>query len=149
MNPLATLQSHTIRIAAALLTRDDGLTLLVHKRGTLAFMQPGGKIEPSEEPVAALVRELHEELGLVITPSRPVYLGCFAAPAANEPGWTVEAEMFRLHLINADEAVIPTAEIEEIAWIDPLSRIALQLAPLTREQVLPLCARLAQVSENS
>jgi 8-oxo-dGTP diphosphatase len=143
MSSLHTSQAHTIRIATALLTRDDGRTLLVRKRGTLAFMQPGGKIEPGEAPVAALVRELYEELGLVITPSRPVYLGCFAAPAAHEPGWTVEAEMFRLHLTNT------AAEIEEIAWVDPLSPIALLLAPLTWEQVLPLCARLAQTSEDS
>ncbi|MFI5445739.1 NUDIX domain-containing protein [Polaromonas sp. UC242_47] len=146
MSPLPTSQTHTIRIAAALLTRDDGRTLLVRKRGTLAFMQPGGKIEPGEEPVAALVRELYEELGLVITASRPVYLGCFAAPAANEPGWTVEAEMFRLHLTNADEAVIPTAEIEEIAWVDPLSQITLPLAPLTQAHVLPLSASLASLA---
>ena len=32
--------SKTIRIAAALLIRGDGQTLLVRKRDTLAFMQP-------------------------------------------------------------------------------------------------------------
>ncbi|EPM86442.1 NUDIX hydrolase, partial [Pseudomonas syringae pv. actinidiae ICMP 18804] len=35
-----------INIAAALLIGADGRTLLVRKRGTQAFMQPGGKIEP-------------------------------------------------------------------------------------------------------
>jgi len=34
-----------IRIAAAVLIGPDGRTLLVRKRGTEAFMQPGGKIE--------------------------------------------------------------------------------------------------------
>ncbi|MDW5441607.1 NUDIX domain-containing protein [Polaromonas sp. SM01] len=145
MNPLPTSQTHTIRIAAALLSRDDGRTLLVRKRGTQAFMQPGGKIEPGEEPVAALVRELYEELGLVIAPSRPAYLGCFVAPAANEPGWMVEAEIFHLHIA---EAVMPAAEIEEIVWVDPLSKIELPLAPLTQAHVLPLYAGLASISEN-
>ena len=75
-----------IRIAAALLIDPQGRTLLVRKRGTQAFMQPGGKIDEGETPVAALVRELHEELGLHIDPAQAIPLGQFSAPAANEPG---------------------------------------------------------------
>ena len=73
--------SKTIRIAAALLIRGDGQTLLVRKRDTLAFMQPGGKIDAGEQPAEALVRELREELNLRIDPSEAVYLGQFSAPA--------------------------------------------------------------------
>lgn len=80
--------SKTIRIAAALLVRGDGQTLLVRKRNTLAFMQPGGKIDAGEQPAEALVRELHEELNLRVDPSQAVYLGQFSAPAANDPGFT-------------------------------------------------------------
>ena len=50
-----------IRIAAALLIDPQGRTLLVRKRGTEAFMQPGGKIEAHEQPVQALVRELQKQ----------------------------------------------------------------------------------------
>jgi len=81
----------TIRIAAAVLIDKDGQTLLVRKRGTQAFMQPGGKIDAGEQPVEALVRELHEELNLRIDPADAMYLGQFSAPAANEPGCTVQA----------------------------------------------------------
>jgi 8-oxo-dGTP pyrophosphatase MutT (NUDIX family) len=126
----------TIRVAAALLTGDDGHILLVRKRGTQAFMQPGGKIEPHEEPLAALVRELREELGLVVAPSVPVYLKRCVAPAANEPGFAVDAEVFRL---SVSGAVAPAAEIEEIAWVDPAAVPDLPLAPLTRDHILPLC----------
>lgn len=56
----------TIRIAAAVLMDPKGRTLLVRKRGTQAFMQPGGKIEAHEQPINALVRELEEELALKI-----------------------------------------------------------------------------------
>nr|BFE94593.1 hypothetical protein GCM10020185_51290 [Pseudomonas brassicacearum subsp. brassicacearum] len=83
-----------IRIAAALLLGPDGRTLLVRKRGTRAFMQPGGKIEAHEQPVQALARELEEELGLQIDPAQARYLGVFSAPAANEPGFVVQAEVF-------------------------------------------------------
>ncbi|KAA0949773.1 NUDIX domain-containing protein [Pseudomonas sp. ANT_H14] len=126
--------STTIRIAAALLIGSDGQTLLVRKRGTLAFMQPGGKIDAGEQPAEALARELHEELGLRIDPAESVYLGHFSAPAANEPGFVVEAELFQ---VNIDVAVTPAAEIEEVRWIDPAGDGDLLLAPLTRDLILP------------
>ena len=126
--------SKTIRIAAALWVRGDGQTLLVRKRDTLAFMQPGGKIDAGEQPAEALVRELHEELNLRVDPSQAVYLGQFSAPAANEPGFTVEAELFK---VQVDVAVTPAAEIEEVCWIDPMGEGELHLAPLTRDLILP------------
>ncbi|WP_150645229.1 NUDIX hydrolase [Pseudomonas fluorescens] len=123
-----------IRIAAALLIGPDGRTLLVRKRGTQAFMQPGGKIEAHEQALAALTRELEEELGLRIDPVQASYLGSFSAPAANEPGFVVQAELFQL---NIDSSVAPAAEIEEVVWIDPATDGGLVLAPLTRDLILP------------
>ncbi len=123
-----------IRIAAALLLGPNGHTLLVRKRGTQAFMQPGGKIDPGEQPLQALARELLEELGLRIDPAQARYLGVFSAPAANEPGFEVQAQLFQLHI---DAPVQPAAEIEEVQWIDPLTEGNLTLAPLTRDLILP------------
>jgi len=125
----------TIRIAAALLIDSQGRTLLVRKRGTLAFMQPGGKIDPGESPAQALVRELHEELGLRVDPAQAVHLGRFSAPAANEPGFEVQAELFR---VECREAVVPAAEIEEVIWLAVDQANTLNLAPLTRDLILPL-----------
>ncbi|AYG46399.1 NUDIX domain-containing protein [Pseudomonas sp. Leaf58] len=126
---------NTIRIAAALLIDPLGRTLLVRKRGTQAFMQPGGKIDAGESPVQALVRELHEELGLRIDPAQAVHLGQFSAAAANEPGFDVQAELFR---VDSAEAVVPAAEIEEVVWLDADQTPAMTLAPLTRDLILPL-----------
>ncbi|MBK5545154.1 NUDIX domain-containing protein [Pseudomonas sp. TH04] len=124
----------TIRIAAALLIGSNGHTLLVRKRGAQAFMQPGGKIDAGEQPAEALARELFEELNLRIDPSDATYLGDFSAPAANEPGFTVHAELFQVHI---DVPVTPAAEIEEVRWIDPAGDGGLHLAPLTRDLILP------------
>lgn len=127
-----------IHIAAALLMRDDGMTLVVRKRGTTAFMQPGGKLEPGEAPEAALQRELSEELRIAGTLGEPAPMGQFAAMAANEAGALVVADLFR---IDVSGEVTPQAEIEEIRWIDPAAPGAIELAPLTRDEVLPALTR--------
>jgi len=128
-----------IRIAAALLIGADGRTFLVRKRGTQAFMQPGGKIDAGESAPIALVRELYEELGLQVLPEHAQFLGEFSAVAANEPGFEVNCQLYRLDI---GQEVAPAAEIEEVVWIDAGNVDHLHLAPLTRDSILPLYRRL-------
>ena len=135
--------TNIIRIAAAVLIGPDGRTLLVRKRGTQAFMQPGGKIDAHEQPIEALARELEEELALKIDPVRATYLGHFCAPAVNEPGFEVQAELFLLHI---DADVAPAAEIEEVQWIDPRGDGGLTLEPLTGDVILPFYRQIIPTS---
>lgn len=115
-----------IRIVAAVVIADDGRLLVVRKRGTTTFMQPGGKIEPGEAPADAVVREVREELGVGVVGVRE--LGHHRAIAANEPGHTVDAQLFAVEL---DGVPGVAAEIEELAWIDPCDPGDIALAPLT------------------
>lgn len=128
--------SGTIRIVAAIVTDETGRILVVRKRSTVFFMQPGGKIETGEALVDTLARELREELGAYILTTE--FLGDFTAPAANEHEHVVEAALFRVEITGSVE---PRAEIEEIAWIDPSQPVNLPIAPLTREHVLRLVKR--------
>jgi 8-oxo-dGTP diphosphatase len=128
-----------IRIAAALIEDDSGRLLLVRKRGTVRFMQAGGKIERGETPFEALARELGEELDYTPAAAEAGYIGRFSAEAANEPGHVVEAELFRLRAPDCGFAL--GAELEEALWVAPDAALALPLARLTRDCVLPLAGR--------
>jgi 8-oxo-dGTP pyrophosphatase MutT (NUDIX family) len=123
-----------IRIAAAVIVDDKGRTLLVRKRGTRAFMQAGGKLGQGESAAQALIREIREELGCG-TRGDPRALGLFRAPAANEADTIVEAELFAIEL---DGEIAPAAEIDEMRWHDADDLHSCDLAPLTRDHVLPL-----------
>jgi len=133
------MSSPVISIVAALIRDDAGRVLLVRKRGTATFMQPGGKRDAGEDDVAALARELDEELGCRVRPGSARSLGVFDCPAANEPGFRVQASVYA---VDIEGAIAPRAEIEDIAWVDPAAVSGLALAPLTRDHVLPL-ARVA------
>ena len=130
---------HTIRIAAALIDDDAGRLLLVRKAGTHWFMQAGGKIEDGETPLCALRRELNEEIGLLLAEEGFRHLGRFSAPAANEPGYIVEAEVFHVRVNHVPKT---QSEIEEAVWVDPVEASSMPLAPLTLHQILPLSRSL-------
>jgi 8-oxo-dGTP diphosphatase len=125
----------TIKVVAALIRDDAGRVLLVRKRGTAMFMQPGGKRDPGEDDVAALSREIAEELGCVLVPASVRSLGEFDAVAANEPGFRVKADLYG---VDVTGDIMPSQEIDAAIWVDPAAPPDIHLAPLTRDHVLPL-----------
>lgn len=127
--------SGIISIVAAVIRDEAGQMLVVRKRGTDVFMQPGGKSEPGEEDIAALARELNEELGCRLVPETTRALGRFGSVAANEPGWRVEANVYA---VEVEGSIEPQAEIAEMRWIGPTAASHLVLAPLIRDHILPL-----------
>src|SRR5690606_31951854 len=125
----------TLSIATACLFDEQGRILLVRKRGTHYFMLPGGKAEAGETPLMTVKRELFEELAVELDDADLQWLGHFQAPAANEPGHWVDAQVF---VGKANESVRAQAEIEETAWLDLTAPNSHRLAPLLREKILPV-----------
>jgi 8-oxo-dGTP diphosphatase len=121
-----------IEIVAGVIRDHGGRVLTVRKRGTNAFMLPGGKRNPGEADLDALSRELGEELGCDLVSAD--HLGTFDAPAANEPDTRVYGSIY---LADVAGGLTARAEIEELLWIEPKSPPAVRLAPLLERQVLP------------
>lgn len=125
-----------IRVVAALVTDPGGRVLLVRKRNTTVFMNPGGKPEPGESATQALCRELAEEIGLVVDSSQLRPMGSFASAAANEPGHVVRAEVFALQVDSPHHTI--GAEIVESVWLIPDQPGDVPVAPLATEHLLAL-----------
>ena len=125
-----------ITVSAICFEREDGAVLTVRKRGTHAWMLPGGKPEGEESAAECAVREVLEELGVTIGLDRIEAMGEFVTRAANEAGFTLRASVFRTR-----DAIEPAAraEIEAVRWIDPAAGIDDEAeAPLNRELIFPL-----------
>ncbi len=124
-----------VAIVAALIRDGQGRVLVVRKEGTRAFMQPGGKRESGEDDLTALARELDEEIGCRMDAATAVALRQFRAPAANEGSRDVIADVYAVSVEGQPRA---SAEIAEVLWIDPEDPGGIELAPLTRDHILPL-----------
>lgn len=137
-----------IHVTAVVLRDPTGAVLLVRKRGTTMWMNPGGKPDPGESPEECGAREVREELGLLLDPLRLEPLGLFEAAAANEPGHTVVAHVFAWP-DPVPGRVRPAAEIDAVRWSDP--HVALEgtdptLAPLYTAAIAPLLTRAGDPS---
>ncbi len=92
-----------VRVAAAVVLRPDGAVLLAQRPAGKAYAGywefPGGKLEPGESPRQALVRELHEELGLGVVDAAPWFVQDFVYPHAH-----VELNFFRVFAWDGEPA---------------------------------------------
>lgn len=132
-----------LTLSAVLVRDSEGRILLVRKRGTRKFMQPGGKLEAGEDFRSAAAREVNEELGLAVTPGDLADIGRWYGPAANEANTYIDAGLFALILSGPcgtgnTPAPKAAAEIEETLWLTPAEAFARDdISPLLRDHVLP------------
>lgn len=96
-------------------TDRDGRLLVVRKRGGRTFILPGGKPEKGESDEECLVREVHEELGIVIDGPFE-HVGNFGATAADMEGTMVMVRAYRAEIRGEPR---PCAEIQDMHWLDP------------------------------
>ncbi|WP_237535845.1 NUDIX domain-containing protein [Streptomyces sp. SID3343] len=118
-------------VAAAIV--EGGRLLLVSKRAAPeVFYLPGGKPEAGETAEETLVRELHEELGVV--PADLALLGVVADTAALE-GVPMRLTVFAATI---DQEPRPAAELAHLRWFAADDDHSTTLAPAIRNHVIPL-----------
>jgi 8-oxo-dGTP diphosphatase len=127
-----------IVVSAVCVFNNAGRLLTVRKRGTSMFMHPGGKPEAGETAVQAAARELAEEVGIVLDPRELQLMGVWIAEAANEAATDIEATVF---LAPGSWEAHPSAEIDEIRWLELDAEPTRDLAPLLTDHILPELAR--------
>ncbi len=99
---------------ACLLDCREGALLLVRIRDNRLWYLPGGTIEPGEEPEETLVREIAEELGVILLPHTITPRATVTGPALGRQG-DVELVCFEAKW---EGEMRPLAEVSEVAYID-------------------------------
>lgn len=137
-----------VAVAAAVIRRSDGAILLslrpknAHQGGLWEF--PGGKIEPGERPVQALVRELNEELGIAINLALPLI----------RIEHSYSDKQVDLHVFEGlDWGGIPSGrEGQMIAWVEPAKLAELKVpaanVPIRTAVCLPHLSLITTLNNN-
>ena len=103
-------------ITAGLVAVKDRRLLLAFSNNKQAFYLPGGKADEGETTLAALVREIQEELNVVLDPVELSFYSHIKAPAFGEPeGILMAQDCFRYEL---REEPRPAAEIGALRYFD-------------------------------
>lgn len=110
----------------ALIYIENRKILAAKSRGRDTYYIPGGKREPGESDEEALVREISEEISILLNPSLLEFYGEFQAQAHGQP----EGVLVRLRCYTTVEkgAVQAAAEIDEVAWLTYADRPKVSLA---------------------
>ena len=115
----------TIRVVCGILSRPNRTLLITRKapgRSLAGLWEfPGGKIEDGETPEQALVRELHEELGIVIKVGK--YIGTNSHDYGN-----VKVELIAFECLSAD-SIRSLTDHDVFVFIEPNQIFNYPLAP--------------------
>jgi 8-oxo-dGTP diphosphatase len=136
-----------VEVSAAVLQRQDGTFLLAQRPSDKIWAGywefPGGKIEPGETAYHALVRELHEELGITVQTAYPWLTRVFVYPHA-----TVRLHFFRVTEWGGE---LHPHEGQQFSWQQPaqvaVTPILPANTPILRALELPTFYAISNAAE--
>lgn len=101
---------------AGLLVIRDNKLLLAYSKNKKAWYLPGGKIDTGENAVIALLREIQEELNVMLNSQYLKYYGHITAPAYGEMSNVIMEQDCFLYELN--EEIQPGNEIADVKYFD-------------------------------
>jgi 8-oxo-dGTP diphosphatase len=106
-----------VLVAACALIDADGRVLIARRppgRSMAGLWEfPGGKVEAGETPEATLIRELKEELGIVVNEA------CLAPLTFASHGYADFHLVMPLYVCRRWEGTVRAQEGQELAWVRP------------------------------
>jgi len=118
-----------IVVAAALVDRDGRVLVQQRPEGTAMaglWEFPGGKIEPGETPEAALIRELDEELGIVVDHAC-LAPACFASEPLGD-----RHLLLLVYALRKWQGVPVAQHATALRWVRPVELYGLDMPPADR-----------------
>lgn len=112
----------------------DRCFLVTRAYGKDVFVAPGGKLESGETAIAALIREMTEEVQVKISPTDLEPIGTFYARAAGNESQMLEMDVFLIKSSQGEPS--PSSEIEEIMWVNTQTT-GIKLGSIFEHDVMP------------
>ena len=106
----------TLVVACALVDTDNRVLIAQRPQGKqLAGLWefPGGKLDPGERPEQALIRELHEELGITVKEA------CLAPLTFASHAYEDFHLLMPLYICRRWDGTVTSKEGQQLAWVAP------------------------------
>ena len=123
-------------VAVALVDADGRVLLAQRPKGkSMAGLWefPGGKVHAGETPEAALIRELHEELGIDVKQS------CLAPLTFASHGYADFHLLMPLYVCRRWDGTVAAQEGQELAWVRPTRLVDYPMPPADKPLIAMLC----------
>lgn len=135
-------------VAVGIIMLKDGQVLICQRKRTarypLKWEFPGGKIEPTETPLQALKRELHEELSIEMLDAKEFFRQEWTNP--ENPTDASKNGSFRVFyfLVDGFRGELVNNAFEQILWVAPSALRAMDILEGNTEAVEHLIKHVRQ-----